>query len=56
MTSMALGGVLRRPTISSVGFWMVGSYVSIAVGLVVGHILVYYIYRAQIIQESRGAC
>jgi len=53
MTSTALGGLLRRPVIGSVGFWMVGSYISIAVGLVVGQILVYRIYRGQVIEESR---
>ena len=52
MTSTALGGLLRWPAIGSVGFWMLGSYISIAVGLVIGQILVYRIYRGQVIETQ----
>lgn len=47
--SMAMGGALRHPSIGSVGFWMVGAYTSLALGLSVGQILVYRIYRENII-------
>jgi hypothetical protein len=49
--SMAIGGALRRPTIGSVGFWMVAMYSCLAVGLVTGQVLVYSFYRKQIIAE-----
>ena len=47
--SMAIGGALRRPTIGSVGSWMVAVYTCFALGLLVGQILVYRIYRENII-------
>jgi hypothetical protein len=46
---MAIGAALRRPTIGSVGFWMLALYVCAALGLLVGQILVYRIYRENII-------
>jgi hypothetical protein len=49
--SMAIGSALRRPTIGSVGFWMVAMYSCLAVGLVTGQVLVYSFYRKQIIAE-----
>lgn len=49
MVSMAIGGALRRPTIGSVGFWMVATYGCLALGLFVGQILVYRIYRENIV-------
>jgi hypothetical protein len=49
--SMAIGSALRRPTIGSVGFWMVAMYSCLAVGLVTGQVLVYRFYRKQIIAE-----
>ena len=49
MVSMAVGGALRHPAIGSVGFWMVSTYICIALGLFVGQILVYRIYRSNII-------
>src|SRR5208282_3970200 len=48
MGSMAVGGALQHPAIGSVGFWMVGTYTSFALGLSVGQILVYRIYRKNI--------
>jgi len=47
--SSAIGSALRLPTIGSVGFWMVAAYTSLAIGLLVGQILVYRIYRENII-------
>ena len=49
MAAMALGSAVRRPTIGSVGFWTVAVYTCFAVGLVIGQILVYRIYRENII-------
>ncbi len=48
MVSAAIGGALRRPTIGSVGFWTLAVYACIALGLLVGQILVYRIYRENI--------
>jgi hypothetical protein len=45
----ALGSSIRRPAYGSVGFWMMGVYSCIAVGLLVGQILVYRIYRRLIV-------
>ncbi len=49
MVSTAIGSALRRPTIGSVGFWTLAVYVCFALGLLVGQILVYRIYRENII-------
>ena len=48
MAFMAIGGALRHPTVGSVGFWTVATYTSFALGLFVGQILVYRIYRENI--------
>ncbi len=47
--STAIGSALRHSTIGSVGFWMVEAYTCFALGLLVGQILVYRIYRENII-------
>ncbi|MFI5093481.1 MAG: hypothetical protein ACHQIK_08570 [Candidatus Acidiferrales bacterium] len=47
--STAIGSALRHPTIGSVGFWMVAAYSCFALGLLIGQILVYRIYRENII-------
>jgi hypothetical protein len=47
--STAIGSALRHPSLGSVGFWMVAFYTSVAIGLLVGQILVYRIYRENII-------
>ena len=52
--SMAIGGALRRPTIGSVGFWMIAMYSCVAVGLVTGQVLVYRFYRKQIIARQHA--
>jgi hypothetical protein len=49
MAAMAIGSAVRRPTIGSVGFWTVAVYTCFALGLLVGQILVYRIYRENII-------
>jgi len=49
MVSAAIGSALRHPTIGSVGFWMFAAYTCFALGLLVGQILVYRIYRENII-------
>lgn len=48
MAAMAMGSAVQRPAFGSVGFWTLGVYVSISVGLFVGQILVYRIYRERI--------
>ena len=47
--STTIGSALRHPTIGSVGFWTLGVYACFALGLLVGQILVYRIYRENII-------
>ena len=47
--SMVIGSALRRPTIGSVGFWTLAVYACFALGLLIGQILVYRIYRENII-------
>jgi hypothetical protein len=47
--SMTVGSALRHPTIGSVGFWMVAAYTCFALGLLIGQVLVYRIYRENII-------
>jgi hypothetical protein len=47
--------VVRRPAVGSVGFWTVGVYACFAVGLVIGQILIYRLYRDQIVEEPQGA-
>jgi hypothetical protein len=49
MASTAIGSALRHPTIGSIGFWTLAVYVCFALGLLVGQILVYRIYRENII-------
>jgi hypothetical protein len=49
MVSMAIGSALRRPAIGSVGFWTLAVYACLALGLLIGQILVYRIYRQNII-------
>ena len=49
MVSTAIGSALRHPTIGSVGFWTLAVYACFALGLLVGQILVYWIYRENII-------
>jgi hypothetical protein len=48
MTATATGSSVRQPTFGSVGFWTLGMYACLAVGLLVGQILVYRIYRQRI--------
>jgi len=45
---LAVGSALRRPSVGSVAFWMLGMYICAALGLFIGQILVYRIYRERI--------
>lgn len=47
--SAAVGSALRYPTIGSVGFWMSAIHMCAAIGLLFGQVLVYRIYRKNII-------
>jgi tellurite resistance protein TehA-like permease len=51
ITAMAIGSAKRRPTIGSVGFWTFAVYTCFALGLIIGQILDYRIYRANITAE-----
>jgi hypothetical protein len=46
--AMAIGSALRRPSIGSVGFWTFGAYSCSAIGLLIGQVLVYRIYKKRI--------
>lgn len=48
MGTMAIGACLRRPQIGSVGFWMIGFYGCVAIGLSVGEFLAYRVFRRHI--------
>ena len=48
MGAMAVGSSVQRPTFGSVGFWTLGVYACVAIGLLVGQVLVYRIYRQRI--------
>jgi hypothetical protein len=50
LAALTIGAALRRPAIGSIGFWMTGVYCSMTIGLVVGQLLVYWIYRHKIIK------
>jgi hypothetical protein len=52
MVNYTFGGVLRRPAIGSVGFWLVGSYACCFIGLAIGQILIYRIYGDQVVEEA----
>lgn len=54
MAATAIGSAVRRPTIGSVGFWMFAVYSCFALGLIIGQILVYRIYRKNIIAADAG--
>jgi hypothetical protein len=48
MVAVTLGSGVQHPSFGSVGFWTLGVYSSVAIGLVAGQILVYRIYRQHI--------
>jgi len=48
MGAMAIGASLRHPEIGSVGFWTFGVYCCFAIGLFVGQVLAYRIFRERI--------
>jgi hypothetical protein len=47
IVGVLFGAALRRPgpAIGSVGFWTLGVYCSLAIGLLIGQLLVYRVYR-----------
>jgi hypothetical protein len=45
----AVGAALRGSAIGSVGFWLTGAFFSSAFGLLVGQLLVYRIYKREIV-------
>jgi hypothetical protein len=49
MAGMAVGAAVRRPAIGSVGFWMLGTFCSVATGLAIGQLLVHRVYRPYLI-------
>jgi hypothetical protein len=55
MVTSTFGGALRHPAIGSAGFWLVGSYACSVVGVVIGQILIYRIYRDHIIERPQDA-
>jgi len=48
VAATAVGSALRRPTFGSAGFWTLSVYVCFLIGLLVGQVLVYRVYRGQI--------
>jgi len=48
MGATAIGSATQHPIFGSIGFWTLGVYSSFAIGLLVGQILVYRIYRQRI--------
>jgi hypothetical protein len=48
MASMVVGSAFRRPSVGSVGFWTFGVYSCFAIGLLIGQIVVYRVYRERI--------
>jgi hypothetical protein len=48
MAAMAIGSAVQRPGYGSVGFWTTGVYCCFAIGLLVGQIVAYRIYREYI--------
>jgi hypothetical protein len=52
MGATALGSAVQHPAFGSVGFWTLGVYCSFTIGLLVGQVLVYRIYREHIAIRS----
>lgn len=48
MAATALGSALKRPTFGSIGFWTMGVYICFVVGLLLGQIFAYRIFRKHI--------
>lgn len=48
MGAMAIGSAVQHPVFGSVGFWTLGVYCCFTIGLLVGQILVYRIFRQRI--------
>jgi hypothetical protein len=52
MTATAIGSAIQRPVFGSVGFWTLGVYCCSTIGLLVGQVLVYRIYRQRIVPTT----
>jgi len=50
MAAMVVGAAIRRPSIGSLAFWTLGTYSSITIGLMIGQLLIYRVFRARIIE------
>jgi hypothetical protein len=48
MGATAIGSAIQHPAYGSVGFWTLGVYCSFTIGLLVGQLLVYRVYRQHI--------
>jgi hypothetical protein len=48
MAATAIGSAIQRPVFGSVGFWTLGVYCCFTIGLLVGQVLVYRIFRQRI--------
>jgi tellurite resistance protein TehA-like permease len=48
MGAMAAGSAVQHPAFGSVGFWILGVYLCFTIGLLVGQLLVYRIFRQRI--------
>jgi len=48
MSAMAAGSAVQHPAFGSVGFWTLGVYCCFTIGLLVGQIFVYQIFRQRI--------
>jgi hypothetical protein len=54
MAAMAIGSAVQHPAFGSVGFWTFGVYCCFTIGLLIGQILVYRIYRERIANRNIG--
>ena len=46
--AMAIGSLVHRPAVGSVGFWTLGVYSCFTIGLLLGQVLVFRIHQQQI--------
>ncbi len=52
MGAMAVGSAFRHPSFRSVGFWTLGVYACFTLGLWLGQILVYRVFRKRICSKT----
>jgi tellurite resistance protein TehA-like permease len=48
MAAMAVGSGIRRPVIGSAAFWTFEVYCCFAIGLLIGQVMIYRVYRTRI--------